>query len=147
MNFSNEIVIEAPAAVVWDVFSDVEKWSEWTASVTAIEALDGSGLAVGKRFAIKQPRLPRAVWKVDALDVGRGWTWTYKTPGNTTSAVHVVTDLGNGTTRVRQEIHQGGVLGALIGALLTKTTKRYLDMEAAGLKARSEDASRRAAQA
>ena len=58
------VEIDAPARVVWDVFTDVERWPEWTASVTRIEALDGGELAVGKRFAIKQPRLPRLVWEV-----------------------------------------------------------------------------------
>ncbi len=56
--------IDAPAAVVWDVFSDVERWPEWTASVTRLVALDGPGLAVGKRFEIKQPRMPKLVWEV-----------------------------------------------------------------------------------
>ena len=55
--------IEAPATVVWDVFSDVECWPEWTASVSRLVALDGPGLAVGKRFEIKQPRMPKLVWE------------------------------------------------------------------------------------
>ena len=35
------IDIDAPAAVVWDVFSDVEHWPEWTASVTRLVGIDG----------------------------------------------------------------------------------------------------------
>ena len=65
------VEIEAPAAVVWDVFSDVERWPEWTASVTRLVALDGPGLAVGKRFEIKQPRMPKLVW-----EAGFGLWWT-----------------------------------------------------------------------
>ena len=40
---------------MWDVFSDVERWPEWTASVTSLVGRDGPELAVGKRFSIKQP--------------------------------------------------------------------------------------------
>ena len=64
------VEIDAPAAVVWDVFSDVERWPEWTASVTRLVALDGPGLAVGKRFEIKQPRMPKLVWEVTDVDAG-----------------------------------------------------------------------------
>ena len=60
----SSIEVEAPAAVVWDVFSDVERWPEWTASVTRLVALDGPGIAVGRRFGIKQPRMPNLVWEV-----------------------------------------------------------------------------------
>ena len=56
------IEIEAPAAVVWSVFTDAERWPEWTASVDSVVALDGPGIAVGRRFEIKQPRFPRLVW-------------------------------------------------------------------------------------
>ena len=28
------IEIDAPATLVWQVFSDVERWPDWTASVT-----------------------------------------------------------------------------------------------------------------
>ncbi|MDT5230310.1 MAG: hypothetical protein QOI39_810, partial [Mycobacterium sp.] len=43
---------------------------------------------------------------------------------------------------VRQELDQGGALGALVGRLMLKKTKRFLQQEAQGLKARSEQLSR-----
>ena len=60
----SSVEVAVPAAAVWAVYADVERWPEWTASITRIEALDGPELAVGKRFAIKQPRLPRLVWEI-----------------------------------------------------------------------------------
>lgn len=131
------IDIDAPSTVVWDVFSDVERWPEWTPSVTSLRALDGPGLAVGKRFEIKQPRLPKLVWVVTQLDEGASWTWEQRSPGGRTIAVHEVTADG-GRTRVRQRLDQQGLVGSLIGRLMRGTTKRYLELEAQGLKARSE---------
>ena len=132
--------IDAPASLVWDVFSDVERWPEWTASVTTLKALDGPGLAVGKRFEIKQPRLPKLVWEVTELDEGRSWTWEQRSPGGRTIAVHEVHPDG-GRTHVKQRLDQQGPVGGLIARLMRGTTRRYLDLEANGLKARSEQLS------
>jgi hypothetical protein len=43
---------------------------------------------------------------------------------------------------VRQQLDQGGALGALVGRLMVKKMKRFLELEAQGLKARSEQLSR-----
>jgi uncharacterized membrane protein len=134
----DSVEVAVPAAAVWDVYADVERWPEWTASITRIEALDGSELAVGKRFAIKQPRLPRLVWTVSALEPGVAWTWQQGSPGGLTLAVHEVVPLGPERTLVRQRIDQRGPIGTLVGALMRRTTRRYLALEAEGLKARCE---------
>jgi uncharacterized membrane protein len=131
------VAIDAPADVVWEVFSDVERWPEWTASVTRIVALDGPGLAVGKRFEIKQPRMPKLVWEVtDVSD--SSWTWVQRSPGGMTVARHEVIAESDNRTQVRQQLDQRGPIGALVGLLMRGMTRRYLDLEAAGLKSRSE---------
>jgi uncharacterized membrane protein len=130
--------IDAPATVVWDVFSDVERWPEWTASVTTLTALDGPGIAVGKRFEIKQPRMPKLVWEVSEVAPGKSWTWVQRSPGGVTLASHDVTSISEGRTRVRQWIDQRGPVGTLVGVAMRGMTRRYLDLEAAGLKTRSE---------
>ena len=132
------VAIDAPADVVWEVFSDVERWPEWTASVTRIVAVDGPGLAVGKRFAIKQPRMPKLVWEVTELVPGSSWTWVQRSPGGLTVARHDVVAESDNRTQVRQQLDQRGPLGALVGFLMRGMTRRYLDLEAAGLKAASE---------
>jgi uncharacterized membrane protein len=132
------VAIDAPADVVWEVFSDVERWPEWTASVTRIVAVDGPGLAVGKRFAIKQPRMPKLVWEVTELVPGSSWTWVQRSPGGLTVARHDVIAESDNRTQVRQQLDQRGPLGALVGFLMRGMTRRYLDLEAAGLKAASE---------
>lgn len=132
------IEIDAPASVVWDVFVDVERWPEWTASITRIVALDGPGLEVGKRFEIKQPRFPKLVWTVTRVTPGASWVWEQRSPGGITAATHELVPQANGSTLVRQRIDQRGPIGALVGRLTRGLTLRYLDLEGRGLKARSE---------
>lgn len=132
------IEIDAPAGVVWDVFSDVQRWPEWTASVTGLVALDRPELAVGRRFELKQPRMPKLVWAVTELSPGSGWSWEQRSPGGLTVARHDVTAMADGRTQVRQQIVQRGPIGVAVGVLMRRMTRRYLDLEAAGLKARSE---------
>ncbi|KUI13226.1 polyketide cyclase [Mycobacterium lehmannii] len=133
--------IDAPAAVVWDVFSDVERWPEWTASVTRLVALDSRELSVGNRFEIKQPRMPKLVWEVTEVTPGVSWTWVQRSPGGLTVARHHVSPVSadsRACTRIHQRLEQRGPVGALVGSLMRPMTKRYLDLEAEGLKARCE---------
>lgn len=134
----SSVRIAAPPSLVWDVFSDVERWPEWTASITRLVAVDGPGLAVGKRFEIKQPRMPKLVWQVTEVQPGASWTWVQRSPGGSTSARHDVVAETDGHTLVRQQLDQRGPLGALVGRLMQGMTKRYLELEAQGLKATSE---------
>jgi hypothetical protein len=138
MNFEDGISIQADRQRVWAVYSDVERWSEWTDSITSVERLAGSGVEVGARVRIRQPKLPAAVWEVTAHDPGVSWTWTSKAPGVTTVAWHRVVEQVDGSVRVEQGIEQHGPLGWVIGKAYGGLTRRYLAMEAAGLKARSE---------
>jgi uncharacterized membrane protein len=138
----DSVEIDAPAQLVWEVFSDVARWPEWTASVTSLIGLDGAALAVGRRFAIKQPGMQKLVWRVTEIDPGSSWTWVQRSPSVLVSARHDVIAQPGGRTLVRQQLDQRGVLGAFVGRLMVKKTKRFLELEAQGLKARSEQLSR-----
>ena len=137
------IEIDAPSSTVWDVFSDVERWPGWTTSVSRVVALDGPGIEAGRRFRVKQPRMPDLVWEVTEAEPGVSWTWRQRSPGGTTLATHEVEALGADRTLVRQRIDQRGPLGVAVGILMRRLTRRYLALEAEGLKRRSEDEHRR----
>jgi uncharacterized membrane protein len=138
----DSVEIDAPAELVWQVFSDVQRWPEWTASVMSLVGKDGANLAVGKRFSIKQPGMSKLVWEVTEIDHGSYWTWVQRSPGVRVSARHWVIPQPSGGTLVRQQLEQRGMLGALVGRMMVKKTKRFLELEAQGLKARSEELSR-----
>ena len=138
MQQGTSIDVDADAARVWAVITDVERWPEWTASVTSVHLLDPAPLRVGSRALIDQPRLPRTEWTVTSIDAGREFVWEATRPGVRTTATHGVEPLDEGRSRATLSIRQEGWLGSLAGRAYRRLTDRYLAMEAAGLKARSE---------
>ena len=137
--FSISVDISAPPPRVWDVMSDVERWPEWTPSVTGIKRLDKGPFAVGSRVVIRQPRFPPAWWKITAIEPGRSFTWTSLAPGLRVVARHWVDPTPTGS-RATLSLELQGPLGGLFGRLTKDITERYLAFEAGGLKARSENA-------
>jgi len=129
--------VDAPAAQVWAVLRDVERWPQWTSSFRSVTLLDPA-LDVGARVRADQPRIPTAVWTVTHLSEGREFSWEASGPGMRTTGRHVVEVTGDARCRVTLSITQSGWAGALVGRAYRSLTDRYLATEAAGLKARAE---------
>lgn len=142
MEFVREIDIAAPPEVVWTVMQDGERWPEWTASVTSVKRLDTGPLRIGSRALIRQPRFPPAVWTVTTHEPGHRFVWRSGMPGMWVYGDHSVERRGNGS-RARLRLSYEGLLARLMGRMTRGITNRYLDMEAAGLKRRSEEESAR----
>ena len=140
MEERTSIDVAASPDRVWEVLVDVERWPEWTESVTSVRVLDGGSLAVGSRVEVAQPKIPAGTYTVTALEPGRSFAWEQRQPGSTVTADHVLTPLPDGGTRVELVVVMGGFVGGLVGRFYRGLTRRYLAMEAAGLKRRSEDA-------
>ena len=132
------IDVAASPGRVWELLVDVERWPEWTPSVTSVRSLDTGPLAVGSRVEISQPRIPTGTYTVTALEPGSSFTWEQRQPGSTVSAHHLCVKLPDGGTRLELRVVMSGALGGVVGRLYRKLTERYLAMEAAGLKARAE---------
>lgn len=137
MEFSRTVDIAAAPTVVWAVMADAERWCEWTASVRSIRLLD-KPVRVGSRAMIRQPKFPPAMWTITALDEGRSFTWKTGSPGVWVHAHHSVTPTPEGS-RVTLTLKYEGLLGRVIARLTRGITERYLDLEAVGLKRRSEE--------
>ncbi len=132
------ITIDAPIEVVWAIFTDVERWPTWASSFTSVELIDGP-MRLGAKARIRQPGLPTVVWEVTKWEPGRSWTWAVSSPGAHTEASHVLTASG-ATTVAEQSIVSSGPLGRLAAFVWRSLTRRYLAIEAAGLKQRCEQA-------
>jgi hypothetical protein len=120
---------------------DVERWPEWTASMSSVQLVAGGPLLLGSRVRVRQPRLPATTWTVTELVPGESFTWVASGPGFTTTASHRIAPSASGSD-VTLAVDQTGPLGVLVGRLTARLTRRYLTMEAEGLRARAEQASR-----
>jgi len=136
-DFATAVEISAPRDRVWSIMSDIARWPEWTPTVTSVELLDPGPLAIGNRARIRQPRLPQAVWRITELDPGRSFTWVTRSPGVEVTARHSVEPSGTGV-RAHLALHFGGMLGPLVARITRGLNVRYLGLEAAGLRERSE---------
>ncbi len=128
----------ADLARTWAVLTDVTTWPRWTRSMTSVERLDEGALRVGSRAKAKQPGMPPMTWHVDELRDNEVFTWSAKTPGVHTTGVHRLTANPDGTTEITLEIEQRGPLAGVVNLLTGARTRRYLGLEAAGLKAAAE---------
>jgi uncharacterized membrane protein len=137
-SFSTAIDIAAPPAQVWAIMRAIERWHEWTASIRSVERLDGGPIRTGSRARVRQPRLPAAVWEVTDWVEDKGFTWVSRAPGVRVTGDHQVAPHGSGT-RATLAIHYEGPLAPILVWFTRAVNDRYLALEAAGLKKRSEE--------
>lgn len=139
MHFNTYADIEADLGKIWETLVDIEKWPEWTASTRSASRLDEGPLRVGSRARVEQPRLSPATWEVTEFTPGESFTWVSARPGVRTEGFHRLIPGENGV-KLELGITQTGALSWLIGALFGGLTRRYVTMEAEGLKRRCETA-------
>jgi hypothetical protein len=136
-HFSISVDINTPVDRVFEVMADTGRWHEWTPSVTSIKLLDSGAFRVGARAMIRQPKLPPALWKITAMDAN-SFTWENRAPGIRVIAHHYAESTSKGA-RATLSLRYEGFLAKLLALLTRGITRRYLWMEATGLKARSEN--------
>jgi hypothetical protein len=119
------------------VLADVERWPEWTASVSHVQMLDGVPLGMGSRVRVHQPKLRPATWCVTNWEPEWRFIWTATMPGISLVAGHSLEPCDGGC-RVTLDIRFEGWLGALSALFMGRLTERYIGLEAEGLKLESQ---------
>lgn len=132
--FSTGITIPAPCDEVWDILVDVEKWPEWTESMSSVRPLGTGPMGVGARFEVQQPKLPVA--KMTVVDWQPGHRFTWRSEGRAVWAVadHVLTPDGRECT-LTLNLRFAGPLARIAVLFTDKLVRQYLQMEAQGLQA------------
>jgi hypothetical protein len=138
MNFEQSTSTAASLPQAWSALADVASLPKWTPSMTSVEPLDGADLRTGRRYRITQPAMPVLVWQVSEVHEGESYVWENRLPGVHTVAYHRLASDAGGGTRITIGIRQSGWFAGIAGLLTARRTRRYLALEAAGLKAASE---------
>jgi uncharacterized membrane protein len=129
--------IEAPPRRVFEILQDVERWPEWTSTMTSVQRLDRGPFAVGSRARVSQPKLRPAVWQVTELVSGRNFTWITTAPGLRMTAGHLIERQGSGS-RVELSFELSGLISPIASRLYGALIERYVATESLGLKQRCE---------
>lgn len=135
--FTTTIDIAASPAQVWAVMSDIERWHEWTASISSITRTSSGPIGVGSTARVKQPKLATADFEISAWQPERGFDWVTKNLAVTAVGRHHIEPTATGS-RVTLSVEFRGPLARIISWLYGGLTTHYIGIEAAGLKQRSE---------
>jgi uncharacterized protein YndB with AHSA1/START domain len=139
MEYTRTIDIGASPATVWQVMTTLERWPEWTDSVTSVTVLDPGELRPGQRARVGIKGGPKGTWTVTDVSPGQSFAWENRAPGVKSVADHVIEEAPGGS-RVTLSVRQSGLGATLLRPFLKKVSLRNLEMEAAGLKRASEAA-------
>jgi uncharacterized protein YndB with AHSA1/START domain len=133
MTIEHAIHIGAPPDVVWRVTEDVERWPEWTPTLTSVTRLDEAPFGPGSIARIKQPGQPEAEWVVTVFEPGQRFEWETRRPGLRMVATHEISPAGAGTKNVLR-VEAKGPVAVLLWPVLGLVMRRALAAENVGLK-------------
>lgn len=135
MRYQTSTTTPAEPDRLWAVLSDVEKWPEWIEVYEEVRLADSGPLTVGARAHVKQRGLAAGDWTVTDLDEGRVFAWESRRPGVRLVGRHTVSAEPGGGSRLVLEFEMTGALSGVMGALLGRKVRRYVDLECARLAA------------
>jgi hypothetical protein len=119
MQAVEKFVASASPTIIWQVLADVEHWPDWTPTVVEVRSLDGSGLNIGARYRVVQPKLRPAIYEVTECVPNQRFTWAQKLPGGALVADHRLTPR-DGATEVELSFASEGLLANLAAGLFSK---------------------------
>ena len=115
---------------LWSLASDVGRWGDRLPTVDVVRPLGSGQTAVGSKFEVRQPGLPKAVWEVtDWQQQGRSFTWVSTSPGIRSTAVHTVHE-DEGGSRLELSLEWSGPLARVLELLIGRKAQGMVETEA-----------------
>jgi carbon monoxide dehydrogenase subunit G len=137
VRWQRSIEIEAAPARVWNVIADVGHWPEWTPSILSVEDLS-EPFALGGTATVQALGTPTSGYRVTRWEPGHGFDWETRVRGATAIGRHWVEPAGEGKSLATLTLDMPGIIAVVFKPMLSRVIKRNLEMEANGLKQRSE---------
>ena len=137
MTITDSIFINAGPDVVWRVTRDVERWPEWTPTVTSVRLAADQPFGLGSVARIKQPLQPESEWRVTDYVNGERFAWETRRAGLHMVGIHEMNAEGAGTRNVLR-VEASGFLAVLLWPVLRPAMRKALADENRGLKSRCE---------
>jgi carbon monoxide dehydrogenase subunit G len=138
--FEHQVSIRADPALVWQTWTDLERWPEWSPPMKGVRPEASGPLAVGTRARVEAEGAPAATWEVTRVDAGTYFEWQAAVRGVKTTAGHRVEPSGNGTTLATASVEYRGLMAILFRPMLKRVARRNVVAECEGLKQRCEAA-------
>ncbi len=135
MKFQEELQINATPQAIYEVYAEVDQWSEWDPGVA--EAATNNGLAVGSAGTLRPTKGPKSKIKITEATEAKSFTVTSRLPLCSLQFVHRLKPQSSGTL-VTHEIVFDGVLSPVFGRLLGSQLSGDLPETLAGLKKKCE---------
>jgi uncharacterized membrane protein len=131
------VLIDSPPDKVWTVYTDVERWPEWTSTMEKIERQDDGPLRLGSTALIIAKGSPSSVWTVTEMTEGKSFTWESTARGVKLVAWHFIEPDPAGA-KVRLGVRMSGFMAMLFSPFLRSLARRNVKTEAEGIKSRCE---------
>jgi uncharacterized protein YndB with AHSA1/START domain len=134
MRYETSLTTTAEPARLWAVVSAVEHWPEWIEVYEDVSRAGSGDLECGDTVHVKQKGLAGGDWTVTELDEGRVFTWASQQPGVRIVGKHTVTAEPGGS-RLTLELEMTGWASSLVGLLMGRKSRAYVDLECERLTA------------
>ncbi len=131
--FGETVTVDGGVAQVVDVLTAVQRWPSWNGSVTSVDRSGSGPLTTGEQITVKQPRLPAARWTVTDVD-GTGFVWETPSLGIHNTGDHRATPTADGRTTVTLTLTMSGPLAGVTSMFFGGLIRRYVKLEADGLR-------------
>lgn len=130
MSIIVERLVHAEPDDLWKYLEQVADWADLLPTVDHVAQESGGPTpTVGSCYALRQPSLPRLVYKITEWVPGQRFTWVAAAPGVRTIGSHEITRTPDGTL-LRLTLRWRGPLRPLVEMLYTARTRRYVEAEA-----------------